>query len=135
MKKILFFISILCTTPLMATKPEFRIECNDFHLTFSDIAFTIPDAINVIDVTTIPLPEFEDILILNAKNKPQPSSCNRTSILTRVEDGKMIVYIPYTWRSNMTHDYIFTIPEGIIVEIKDTAIWLRKHNKSMDLLF
>ncbi|MDP3532965.1 MAG: hypothetical protein Q8S31_06720 [Alphaproteobacteria bacterium] len=135
MKKILFLISILCTTPLMAAKPEFNIQGNDYHLTFSDVTFTLPDAINMIDIIKIPSPEFENILIIKAKNKPQPSSHNRTSILTRVENGKMVIQFPYAWGQNMTSDYTFAIPEGIIVEIKESAICLSSYKKSKDLLF
>ena len=135
MKKILFLISILCTTPLMAAKPEFNIQGNDYHLTFSDITFTLPDAVDMIDITKIPSPEFENILIIKAKKKPQPSSHNRTSIMIHVENNKMVVYLPFAWGSNMTSDYRLTIPEGIIVEMKDSAIWLSSYKKSKDLLF
>lgn len=133
MKKILFLISILCATPLIAAKPEFNIQGSNYHLTFSDVNFTLVDAIGVIDITTIPLQEFENILIIKAKNKPQPSSRNRTSILTRVENGKMVIHLPYTWGPNITSDYIFTIPEGIFVEIKDSAIWLAKYENNNDM--
>lgn len=135
MKKILLLISILCTTPLMATKPEFNIKGDHYHLTFSNITFTLADAINVIDITTIPSPEFKNILIIKAKSKPQPYSHNRTSILTRVENGKMVIHLPYAWGPNMASDYVFTIPEGIIVEIKDSAIWLAKYKNNNDILF
>ncbi|MDP1724144.1 MAG: hypothetical protein Q8L85_05525 [Alphaproteobacteria bacterium] len=134
-KKILFLISILCTTPLMATKPEFNIQGNDYHLTFSDVSFTLVNGVDVIDITRISLPEYENILIINAKNKPQPSLRINPSILLRVEDGKMVVYLPYTWGpNNMTSDYKFTIPEGIFVEIKESSILLHRYKDSNDLL-
>lgn len=133
MKKILFLITILFTTPLIAIKPEINIQDYDYHITFEDITFTLRDTIGAINVTTISA--FENILIITPKNKPQPSAHNRTSILTRAENGKMVIHLPYAWGPNMTSDYIFTIPEGIIVEIKDNAIWLAKYKDSNDLLF